>query len=303
MAMRGDYSACRAMSPRWLAWLGLVAVAAGLLLPVPYRYPARWVGHVQDLAHVPAFAVVTWSLAVLMRRRAVAIAVAAIVGTAAEWFQPFVGRQASVSDWLLSLAGVGLATVVLAETRRNVAIRAMIAVPLIGVPVAWKSPHLVDAYRFHRAFPVLAAFRSPLERSRWYLEYCRFTWRPGDIGPPYGEFTFVPGAAPSGAILYSFHQDWSAYRHVACEFEVVDRPIRLLFSIRNAGDAIESQHFDHIATYEPGRHVVRLDLADAASGRHAPAVNIRRIQGFYIVAEDSEHAENRTIRVRRIEVE
>jgi hypothetical protein len=45
---------------RWIYVVIAAALLVSLFVPLPGRFRATWIGALQDLAHVPLFAAVTW---------------------------------------------------------------------------------------------------------------------------------------------------------------------------------------------------------------------------------------------------
>ncbi|GIW91667.1 MAG: hypothetical protein KatS3mg109_2099 [Pirellulaceae bacterium] len=278
--------------PRFGGWAYLAVLVVGLLIPNRLSYPARWEGHAMDFLHVPAFALLAWALGVLTRRVVVGITTAVAVATLAELAQAFVGRQPSLGDWLLGMCGCATTAVWTGCCGQRMAWRVAATALLIGTPLAWKMPHFIDAIYFASSFPVLSDFRSPFETSRWYVEENRLERVRLADGSFAGKAEFLPSPkGESAVIVYSFYQDWSAYRYVKCEFSVEERPIRLLLSIRNPGNHPDAPHYDLVGEYQPGRHMVSIDLAEAARGGVYPKIDLRRVQGYYLVMADREPRE------------
>lgn len=273
-----------------MAFAYLVTLWIGLFMPVNFAYPARWYGHFQDLLHVPGFALLVVALAVWTAKPTLGVLLAAIAAPAVEILQAFVGRQCSLEDMVLGWLGCALGAAWYLAVPKSLRLRMALTVILGATPFVWKYPHYVDAIWYASSFPVLSDFSSPYESSRWYTKQNWLGRVPWPDGTHAGKVTFFPDPeeGESKIVLYSFFQDWSAYRYVCCEFTVPDTSVTLLASIRNLSQDPDLRHYDVVATYPPGRHVVRIDLHDAASGRIYPKIDLKRVRGYYLVVSEPE---------------
>ncbi|GIW94950.1 MAG: hypothetical protein KatS3mg110_2991 [Pirellulaceae bacterium] len=273
-----------------MAYLLLAAIA--LFSPNPLGYPARWQGHVQDLLHVPGFAVLCWALSVLLENPKRGVALAVTIATLAEPAQALVGRSPSVEDWILGLFGCAAATVWGILPRRSISVRLLATACIVAVPVAWKMPHYIDAVYFAHSFPVLSDLQSPFEYSRWYGIGARLELARLSDGRQVAKAVFMPAYGVDHFLaIYSFYQDWSQYRYVKCDFTVPEQPVRLLVSIRNSGKYPDEPYFNLVGTYAPGRHIVTIDLTVVTRGDIYPRVDLRRVKGYYLVVFDDEPRE------------
>lgn len=163
-----------------------------LLLGLPVHGTAAWLRVLQDAAHGPVFAAIAIALVLLLMpappagprarrpdrgtgRYLVAFAGAMVLGLAVELVQNAVGRPASLFDLGSNAAGaaVGLAMYALVERVRNPAQRgargpaAWLLATAAAAGLLYLSWRPVEAARAYwhraRAFPVLAAFETPLD--------------------------------------------------------------------------------------------------------------------------------------------
>jgi hypothetical protein len=300
---------------RWRILLGvvvlLVLAAALLLLPLPRRWRGAWQGRLFDLAHVPLFFALTVALWAMLRRSWRGAAVVATAAAAlAEVLQDFSGRQGDLGDFLRGLAGVGAAVVILhyaqgPRTARRLAGHALVLAATLAWPVLDTGPWLVDAFQAYRAFPTLADFSTGGQLRRWVCRQTRLEREP-DLersGEWVGMLTFLPGPEPyAGAMLQPVRRDWTAYRQVACAFVVDGGPLTLVFAVRTASAAMdETTHYQTARTCDPGRHVVRLDLAAIAPRADPRPLMLTNVRNFHLFVEHP--TQPRSIRIERIWLE
>ena len=281
---------------RLLKAAAVLLVAAGLLLvPMGNGYRALWYGEATDFCHVPLFFLLTWLLTRFLfpRRLLLSAAVAAAIACGAEVVQPFVGRSASWRDLLYGLLGIAAAAVWL-QSQWRTSLRLLLIALLIVWPMWRAGPAALDAVWAWRAFPELAISSSPCEERRWYLQGTRMERLPGRT-----RFHFAANKeGGSGAILLPVVRDWTGYETLEVSFEFEGEPLVLLISVRDGKKVPpELPRFDLWRLYEPGRHDVRISLADLARGGNFPPIELDRVQSLHMVAYDSQP---RSVTVHRI---
>jgi VanZ family protein len=229
--------------------ISVVVALLSLLLLVRVDGTEAWLRVGLDVSHVPIFAAVTMLLAVVLRQvgwpvpvgrlYAVAFALAFAIGVAIEHVQSLSGRPASLFDVGSNAAGaaIGLSLLALYERagRRARLDRAagwvVLGAGLAGLLfAAWRPLEAARAY-LHRAsgFPVLAAFRAPLDL--YFVETEGLEAEIAELPEPWallpGEraLRIVHDAARSPAVqLKEASPDWRGYRALAVD-------------VTNAGDA------------------------------------------------------------------
>ncbi|HOW97718.1 MAG TPA: hypothetical protein P5567_01400 [Kiritimatiellia bacterium] len=192
---------------RALVWM---AVLAALLAPVGQGSEDRLMAGLRDALHFPLFALLTWSWGgrFLPCWRTAAVMTLAVLGV--EAVQPLVGREAEWRDALFGLAGVVMAMALqgMRQPRHATFWKAL----MIVAPAIVLCPLLIvgaDRWEARRAFPLLAAFRSPWEIGRWTGRGCdlRRVRRDG----AWAMRVAVRNTAPAypGAFLMEAPRDWS----------------------------------------------------------------------------------------------
>jgi len=266
----------------WVLAVVLLSAAALLFVPLDNEYRAVWYGEATDACHVPLFFLLTLFLAQYLPRRwqILSACITAALAFGVEVVQPLVGRSASWRDLAYGVIGVSAATVWLQQSWRWPLRLVLIAV-LVAWP-AWRAgPAMFDATSAWRAFPELAASGSPFEQRRWYLQDARMS-RAGRAV----QFEFPPNEqSGSGAILFPVVRDWTAYETLDVTFEFEGEPLTFLISVRDGKKLPpELPRFDLWRRYPPGRHDVRIDLAELAKGGSFPPIELDRVQSLHLVA-------------------
>lgn len=209
--------------------LSIIIITSVLLacafLPAHYfRYPYIF-SRILDALHFPAgFVLFVITYAALPKRQYTAHALfffASLIFAAVEIFQPYVGRTASWSDFMVSLVGVTLAWLWTIGKQVSLKSISYIIVPIVISGTIWllKPGGLAawQAYQIHQLFPVLANFESsahgiiaPLWRSNIEL-------RPHDtLGPNSDHYLYYrkQGNRWSGLELKVIQQDWSPHTNI-----------------------------------------------------------------------------------------
>ena len=259
----------------------VIAIAAVLFVPLPDDYRALWYGETTDAGHVVLFGLLTYGLARLIwptQPLKAALASAALALTA-EIVQPLVGRSGSWRDFAYGTVGIAMALVWLAPWRWQVRVAAMIA--LAAWPAMNAGPLLIDAWWAWRCFPVLARFDGPFESRRWYFDGAKIVAaKPGSA-----TLEFAPSRRGSGAILFPVVRDWTQYQTLEVDFALEGEPMVFLISVRDGKKLPpELPRYDLWRRYEPGRHRVRIDLAELARGGSFPPIDLARVQSLHLVA-------------------
>lgn len=175
------------MAGKWRMVILLPLCFALLFIPGPETRGDRLLVYLQDFAHFPLFAVMAFLLQALLRRsplgdiqRAfVIVMLTVLVGVAAEFIQPFVGRTAGARDVVLGLSGsVAAVCFSLAAQTQSRAARFLLVwvVLLLVIGSAW--PALLiewDRLGASRDFPRLASFESRTELGRWSVNGCKIS--------------------------------------------------------------------------------------------------------------------------------
>ncbi|MCI0462950.1 MAG: hypothetical protein L0Z62_38885 [Gemmataceae bacterium] len=285
--------------------LAVALTALLLLVPFPAGSGGGWRGKLLDLGHVPLFAALAaWLWLALGRRWTWPVVITLTLAAVAELAQDAVGRSGNVADFVRSALGVAAAVVLVRAWRRprttlRVAGHSLALVAVLAWPLADALPWLLDAWEGYQAFPTLADFGTARQELRWGRRQASLRREP-DPGQPAGwsaRLDLLPGPEryPSAA-LKPVLRDWSDYRLVACSFTVVGEPLRLVISIRG-----RSTHHQFEKTYGPGKHTVRVDLAEVARRARPEPLDLTDVRLFQVFTYQP--ARTRTIYLHRIWLE
>ncbi|MDJ0972993.1 MAG: hypothetical protein QNJ98_00860 [Planctomycetota bacterium] len=220
-------------------------------------------------------------------RDGLALAGATVAGIGMEWLQGFVGREPSWMDAATNAVGTGAWFL---AHRARVAERAgprrviwtatglLLAVGLFNPAIT-----TVDAVRQARSFPLLASFEDRLELTRVGSRESTYACSPDHAthGNASLEVRLAAGTYP-GVTLGSFPEDWSDYDALAFDLVVLgDAPLRLIFEAEDQHH--DRKHYDYndrfrlIESYAPGRHTVRVRLADVQAAPAKRRLNLSRM--------------------------
>jgi hypothetical protein len=281
-----------------------------LLAPIPGRFSAPWIGALQDLTHVPLFAIFPGLLARVAgcgpwSAAAMAFALAVVI----EPIQDLVGRSANLDDLIRGTFGIALSmswrlSAAIRPSWRRWALRLAALGVCGGIPLAGAWPTLADAVASYQAFPVLADFSSREQWRRWKIDGCQLNCEPRAEGLGVGMLrSFADSKRPPSIILFPILRDWSRYDGLNVEFELDGDPLAITLSVRD-GRRVKPprRRFDRFGTYAAGRHRVTLDLKAIARGAPAVApIDVAAVQSFHIIIEQL--GTDRIVRLRRIWLE
>jgi hypothetical protein len=268
-------------------------------MPLPSE--GREAGAFLDLAHAPAFGVLTWAAWCGFRprlphwplRRALAIwAAVVLVGAAIELLQGLTGRSPSWHDLLANGLGsgaalIGISTPRAASPRVRLSRLAAIVV-LFAIPSVSPLLILTDSFIQLQERPRLASFEQPLELSRWEFDGCRATRSRNHATDGTWSLRLVMdrGTYPAATLAWPV-RDWSAY--TALEFDVYlesGPAVDLVLKIEDsAHDGRYADRFHRTVHLVPGPHRVRIPLSEveeAPLGRKLDLARVRRLQVFAV---------------------
>jgi len=268
-------------------WL-LVVAAVGLFAPIPSALDRPPLSFYQDLVHIPLFALVFFALQVEMqarfavRPRTVLVTTILLAG-AVEILQQFTTRDPSWTDFVLGSAGAGLAWTASAlrpyTPARFALVAAMIAL-VVAAALANVRRELLREERLSARFPVLGEFSDEDEFSRWQAKGGTDIRL---VGPNQGhaagalEIGTVPNADGPGVSTEGFPADWSSYRWLEWTADVPgQRPLPLTVRVDDDLGERFGLRYTTVVNLEPGRHVYRIDLRNAAASLAHP-LNLQSI--------------------------
>lgn len=277
--------------------LAVVVAVLGVVTFVDLPGNRMYTRVIQDFGHVPAFALVTWCLLGVSRRRTtraylLAAGLTVLLGAAVEIVQYFIGGDASLADlWRDTLGAASAASFAWLVSRsdapitmRNTAIPAgiaAIALVLALLPVAECS----RAYRHRNAlFPVLADFSSRFDT---------YLLRPTD--PPFRRVSIspAPDGSPRGALIVPYSnatwpgvvfeepiRNWSVFDYLAVDIYNPGKTAeRIVIGIHDATyDGSAADRFT--AWYDIGagtRRILRIPLQQVRDAPQRRKLDLRNI--------------------------
>lgn len=289
------------------AAIALLVVA--LLVPIPGRFSAPWIGSLQDFCHVPLFAILSWLFSRVAGGAMAGAALAFGLAVVIEPIQGLVGRSASFDDVVRGSFGIAIflcchwaARLPAAWQRTAACLAAVVLGAAFPVSEAW--PTLADALAAWRKFPVLADFSAPSQWRRWKIDDCTLNCRLDAAGASVGVLECGPNVQSTPSIiLFPIVRDWSRYRWLCIDFELDGDALPMTFAVRDGRRVTAPRHrFELSDTYDRGRHAVRIDLSKIAQGSSdIAAVDVDAIQSFHIIVDPQ--GRRRVVRLDRIWLE
>lgn len=268
--------------------MGLFAV----MLVVPLPKGERPFEALTDSLHAPGFAVLTAVLLGLLRSRTRwSLPVAALAvwtfavgfGATMEYLQGIVGRSPSVQDLVANTLGAtaGVIWTIGRTAGRWRRVASWCAAVALLVVAAWYPLlNLVDSFLQRREMPQIASFEHSLEMIRWDWNDARVrrvacrNWH----GNWALRVDLEPGKYPGVALLCPV-PDWSHCDTLSFDVELdAGEPLDLTVKVQ---DRKHSGHpddrFDRTFRLTPGRHHLRIPLADVAAAPQRRRMDLDRI--------------------------
>lgn len=279
--------------------MGLLVAATAVLLaiPIPDARHHRVANALLNLGHVPLFALLAATALSLFGNGSLLVCVL-LVATAAigELLQAWLpGRAADLQDLVHGVVGIGIAWLWWSRKPRF-AWRVAGTFALVAIPLVHIGPNLFDALRAKRQFPVLSNFSGPFEAQRWQLRQARLVT--GD-GPAGLIFQSGPDEYP-GAEIVPIVADWRDYKTLEMDFQL-DEPLDLNLSIRDQRpEQGFAERYNFSRRFDPGRHLLRLSLADVAQGASARPLDLSQVDSVNLFISNSQAPAS--IRLHQIEL-
>lgn len=278
----------RSRTTTWLPVAALAGVAVLLLAPFPMLRGIGWRSVLMDLAHVPAFGLVTVALLAMGLDRLGTAAVAVAAAGCTELVQPFTGRSITWMDFSFGVCGVLLVLIWLDRGLRprvwnRIAGPLLLSAAVLSWPVVLTLPTWIVVARAYAAFPVLVDFAVTDASSQWTVT--QSILKSADCsGSPAAKATLYPGAEPFSAVtLNPVCDNWRGYDRLCWEIEA---PARLLLHMKVEDHRRSSPYRERYnAEFDipQGRKVMHVDLQDVRQAPASAPLNlgaIRRVEWF-----------------------
>lgn len=267
------------------------------LVPLPGRDRVREA--VLDLAHAPAFALLTWWLIArwpretsLERRSVAAWTLVVALGGLIELLQGRLGRQASWGDALDNALGASAAVAWAWRSRASSPRRRLALTSAAAVALALASTGsvlvLADVLVQRKEMPRLASFERRLELTRWtfYMSQGSRVRDHATEGAWALRVDLNAGDYP-GAALAAPPRDWSGYAAVTFDLTVEDGPLDLWVKLYDAEHDFDfSDRYQTRVPLRAGTQRVRVALSDVAQARDGPPLDLRRVAMLELFALD-----------------
>lgn len=281
----------------WSCWISWGAVSGGLVLLLA-NFGGRSVSptwnKMMDLGHVPLFALLCLAIWVLTQRAWLTFGVSVMLACIVECLQGFVGRSASIQDFFNGVAGCLLPFIWLGRWPENrwfgTPCRLGLSFAALMAPTADALPVFGHAAWARQRFPILSDFRWQFQRVAWKPRQAEFNLLSRqavseNLTRPYqAQLRFMPGPDTfSGVEFVPEVRDWSNYRFLVIELELVEVPATLHLSIRDFRDeTTEADRYEVAMQYPRGKHTLRIDLAEVAQAPRSMALDLKNIFSLVI---------------------
>jgi VanZ family protein len=271
---------------------GLGALAAAgiflllLLLPLPIKGSGRVFHAWWDFAHVPAFTCISLGVITLLRagtfsraQRQAAGLVTLLTVPGIEFVQGHLGREQSAVDLAYGLIGCALGGALFVSSRGSsrFARAARPLAALLGLG-AMAYPVLLwgEDRRIERMFPVVSAFDSPLEQTRWNIHGCAVKMGQG------WEVTVRDDVKHPRLALLDKRQDWSAATGLGLDVVLHGNdPLDMTVVMDDApGVQPYDNHFRQTVRLTPGTNNVRFERATLERKISGQPMNLQTVSGL-----------------------
>ncbi|MCA9084293.1 MAG: hypothetical protein KDA81_09570 [Planctomycetaceae bacterium] len=296
----------RSLLLRRLAILLGICAALGFVLVFPFPVDGQLWGALFDLAHAPAFFIVTllcagvldppaiglssrWRSVIRLSRSHVLLIVCClmVVGVVGEFAQSLVGRSTSLHDVVANGIGSGAALLwiigvaVGGRSRRVLSFTAILALVVANIePVQ----NVMARVRQLKEFPVLASFEDSGELGNWLSHQAKMvidsSW--ASAGSHSGRVTLYPARYP-GVILDWFHRDWSEFRRLQFDIrncESIDLTLTLKIfdqAHRSSGMSHEDRYHREIKVAAGQETHIEIELSDLKTAPQGREMDLRKV--------------------------
>lgn len=287
-------------------FLVLLLCFALLFIPGPETRGDRLLVYLQDFAHVPLFAVITFLLLSMQGRRivngvwqsVVAVALSLVIGVIAEFIQPFVGRTAGFRDVVLGIIGsIAVVCVYGAIRSRSLSAKTVLlgAAVLLVISAVW--PMLLigqDRRAARRDFSRLASFESQTEFSRWSVNGCRISRVPDHS--THGHWALKIEVANADNYPGLFESDslhnLSGIKQLCFDvFVPGESPVKIWLRLDDRINPVYSDRFQALRTLFPGTNTLCIERATLASTPSGRPLDLGRVLSWGIFFDQAKLGE------------
>lgn len=290
--------------PERLALVAGLSFLALLLLPVSLDNTGRTFHAWWDFGHVPAFTALSWASLTLSRKwwpdrmRLPWVWLGCLLAVpGVEFMQGFVGRSQDLSDLLYGglgcvVGGLAFAGGLPEHPARHVA-RALAVLLAVGA-TAWPVRLWLEDRRIEQLFPVLSAFDSPLETTRWHIVGC-------DVRPGNGwDVTIRNDTNCAALVLGDVPRDWTTAEGLGVDiFLHGEEPSDLTIIVDDTAFFPDyNNRFQKTLPLKPGYNAVRIEGESLRRTNGGRPMNMSYIYGVGLYF-NQQHA-GRTVRLNKV---
>lgn len=272
--------------------LGLGVIAAAgvflflLLVPVSIEGSGRVFHAWWDFAHVPAFTCIALGVLTVFRagtfsrRQRLAAWLATLLAVPGiEFLQGYLGREQSAIDLAYGFIGCAMGGALFIAERETVRFaKAARSLALLLGLCALAYPMLLwgDDRRIERMFPVISAFDSKLENTRWSIQGCEVELRQG------WDVTIRDDVKYPRLALMDKRRDWSSATGLGLDiFLHGNEPLGMTVIIDDApGVQSYENRFQQSVMLTPGTNNVRIERATLEKKTSGRPMNLKSISGL-----------------------
>lgn len=300
----------------------LASLVTGLLLAVHFFTPPKgglWTRTFFDSLHVPVFGLIAVCVYLAQspasswqRRGIIAVLVTVVLGLLSETAQIHTARDASLRDLVADSAGaLGFLAIlfsVFPPEEFSRAVRLLLAgfallllgwilMPLTVVGLAY-SEQLSQ-------FPVIAQFDSRFGHVLKRAQNVDYRVVPATDGEPSYALVTLQNKPWPGVAFHDLRPDWSSYSSLIVDLGI-DGEDHLDIYLRvhdeaHASSKKFSDRFNRSYSLKPGRHEIRISIADIAQAPRDRVMDLKKISEL-IIFSDAAHAGN-SFRIYEIRLE
>jgi hypothetical protein len=276
----------------------LVAITAGLLVPLPPALATPLADYAFDFLHPLLLAAVFLALRVFTlglgaRAEPVAAVLPAAAGALTEILQAIGARDGSWSDFGFDVLGIALAWSGLACWRRGRRWAAghgavVLAVVLVASALITRKERTLD--QLQAMMPLLAGFEQAWELDRWHAkpDTQMVRTRRGAIAGGWSLEVSCSNRAPyPGVSIEEFDGDWRPYRWLEWSVRLPSaEPLELSVRLDDDQGARYGTRYTSVVRVVPGQQTYRIDLREVAAHFRAHPMNMARVTELHFFLDE-----------------